>query len=252
MRRLRPDSVGARGNRHRLQHSRCARRTSTSTGATIAKIFLGQITNWNDPAITALNKGDKSARPEDHAGLPLGRLGHDVQLHRLPLVGQRHLEVEDRHVDSAGLAGGLGRQGLGRRRRGRSPARRRRSATSTPRSRSRTTSGSQPSRTRPGSFLYPSIRRIPAAALAFPKVPANNELHIVEPAEVGDSSRTRSHLHLHHPAQDDAECRRAAEDGLLGADAGPDGAVHGEAVLRADLEGRVLVASEKTLKQIHT
>ena len=26
-------------------------------GKTIAKIFLGQITNWNDPAIKALNKG---------------------------------------------------------------------------------------------------------------------------------------------------------------------------------------------------
>ena len=26
-------------------------------GKTISKIFLGQITNWNDPAITALNKG---------------------------------------------------------------------------------------------------------------------------------------------------------------------------------------------------
>ena len=56
LQRLRPDPVGARRHRDRLQHSRSRpTHAATSTGDVIAKIYLGQITNWNDPAIKALN-----------------------------------------------------------------------------------------------------------------------------------------------------------------------------------------------------
>ena len=40
------------------------------SGDVIAKIYMGQITNWNDPAIKELNPSGHAARPQDHAGLP--------------------------------------------------------------------------------------------------------------------------------------------------------------------------------------
>ena len=40
--------------------------------------------NWNDPEIAALNSGVIAARPGDHPGAPLGRLGHHRELHRPP------------------------------------------------------------------------------------------------------------------------------------------------------------------------
>ena len=46
-------------------------------------------------------------------------------------------------------------------------------------------------RNKAGKFLFPSLRRIEAAATAFTTVPANNELHIVNPPS-RRRSRTRS------------------------------------------------------------
>ncbi len=99
---LLPDSVGARRRPRSWSTSRRTRtRRCTITGPVLAKIYLGQITNWDDPAIKALNPGIDLPEREDHAGLPLRRLGHVVQLHRLPVVGQRRVEVEDRRLDAA-------------------------------------------------------------------------------------------------------------------------------------------------------
>ena len=56
---------------------------------TIAKIFNRQITNWNDPAIAADEPGRAAARPEDHPGEPLRRVGHHRELHRVPVRGGR-------------------------------------------------------------------------------------------------------------------------------------------------------------------
>ena len=56
---------------------------------TIANIFNGKITKWNDHAIAADNAGADAARHRDRDRPPLRRLGHDDQLHRLPLQGQR-------------------------------------------------------------------------------------------------------------------------------------------------------------------
>ena len=51
-------------------------------------IFAGTITNWNDPAIAAMN--DDATLPDlaHHARAPLRRLGHDQELHRLPRPGR--------------------------------------------------------------------------------------------------------------------------------------------------------------------
>ena len=44
---------------------------------TIARIFMGDIASWNDPAITADNKGLEAAQPADHRRLPRRPVGHD-------------------------------------------------------------------------------------------------------------------------------------------------------------------------------
>ena len=45
-------------------------------GQTLVNIYLGSITSWNDPAIKKLNPKLEPPRHEDHAGLPLRRVGH--------------------------------------------------------------------------------------------------------------------------------------------------------------------------------
>ena len=70
--------------------SRCLQRQGRRLGpelrrpSTIGKIFTGQITKWNDPAIKALNP--KANLPDQDIAVvaPLGRLGHDGRVHRLP------------------------------------------------------------------------------------------------------------------------------------------------------------------------
>ena len=76
LQRLRRDPVGALGDRalvqrpgrHRTRPP--PRRRRRSPGST-----SGQITNWNDPAIEALNPKADAPEPRDHAGPPHGRLG---------------------------------------------------------------------------------------------------------------------------------------------------------------------------------
>ena len=60
---LRPDPVGARrdGDRYNVPATRPPLHLHLD-GDMIAKIFMGQITNWNDPAIAALNPGGEASR----------------------------------------------------------------------------------------------------------------------------------------------------------------------------------------------
>ena len=62
-------------------------------GDVLAKIFQGQITKWNDPAIAALNSGatlpDTAITPD----LPLGLVGHHRQLPEVP-EGRRPAGVD--------------------------------------------------------------------------------------------------------------------------------------------------------------
>ena len=50
---------------------------------TIARIFMGDICNWDDPAITRRQQGPRAARPADHGRLPRRPVGHDRPLLRL-------------------------------------------------------------------------------------------------------------------------------------------------------------------------
>jgi phosphate transport system substrate-binding protein len=148
-------------------------------GATISKIFLGQITNWSDPAIKNLNKGanlpDLKITPvfrSDGSGTSfnftdyLSSVNGDWK-NKIGTSTQPAFPAGQGAKGSSGVAGLISR-----------------------------TSGAigyvdvayairnhlrfAAVRNRAGRFLFPSLRRIEAAAAAFPKVPANNELHIVD------------------------------------------------------------------------
>ena len=54
---------------------------------TLAGIFLGHITKWNDPALTALNSGVTLPEQADHRRAPVRRQRHHLPLHRLPEQG---------------------------------------------------------------------------------------------------------------------------------------------------------------------
>ena len=65
----------------------------TLTGALLADIYLGKITKWNDAGDRRAQPGRQAARPGHHRGAPLGRFGHDVHLHQLPVEGQPRVEA---------------------------------------------------------------------------------------------------------------------------------------------------------------
>ena len=58
-------------------------------GDVLAKIFQGQITKWNDPAIAALNAGATLPDADITADLPLGFVGHHRQLPEVPRPPRR-------------------------------------------------------------------------------------------------------------------------------------------------------------------
>ena len=75
-------------DRGRLQPRRASTR-STSPPKTIADIFDGKITTWDDPAIAEPTTDADLPDDDDHPGAPLRRLGHHRELHRLPRRGRR-------------------------------------------------------------------------------------------------------------------------------------------------------------------
>ena len=52
-------------------------------GPTLAKIFMGEITKWDDPAIKKLNRRRQASFIGDCRGAPLRWIGHDLQLYVL-------------------------------------------------------------------------------------------------------------------------------------------------------------------------
>ncbi len=58
-------------------------------GATLANIYLGKITRVGRSGDQEAQSEPEAAVGGHHRGAPLGRIGHHLQLHRLPLQGQR-------------------------------------------------------------------------------------------------------------------------------------------------------------------
>ena len=125
-----------RAGRQSRRHQ--ARRARDHDGPTLAKIFLGEIKTWDDPAIKKLNPNCQAAEPGDCRGASFGRFGHDLQFRLLPVRRERGLEVEGRRQHLGAMAGRHRRQGQRGRRQQRRP---------TPRARSATSSTPTPSRT---------------------------------------------------------------------------------------------------------
>ena len=121
-RQERPRPVSDRHGRHRSGRQSAGIKPGDLVidGPTLAKIFLGQIKNWNDPAIKKLNPGRQTAQHRDRRRASLGRFGHHLQFHRLSREGQPRLEIEGRCENRGRMAGRHRRQGQRRRRQQRS------------------------------------------------------------------------------------------------------------------------------------
>ncbi len=221
-------------------------------GNTISKIFLGQITNWNDPAIAALNKGaklpDLKITPvfrSDGSGTSYNFTDYLSSVNgtwktKIGVSTQPAFPAGQGAKGSSGVAGLISR-----------------------------TSGAigyvdvayaiknhihfAAVKNRAGKFLFPSLRRIEAAALAYPKVPSNNELHIVDPpksAALAYPISTYTYVIVHKKSSHAAELRKLIFWSLTQGQA-PQYAAKLTFAKMSTVKS-VLVAAEKTLKQIHT
>jgi phosphate transport system substrate-binding protein len=219
-------------------------------GAVLANIFLGTITNWSDAAIKALNPGsnmpDLKITPifrSDGSGTTYNftdylsavspawksKVGNSTSVTFPTGIGAR---------GSAGVAGLV----------------------------SRTAGGITyvdvafalsnhikfaAIRNAAGKYLYPSLRRITAAADAFKKVPANNELHIVNPpksAPLAYPISTYTYVIVPQQTSHAAEIRKLVFWALTQGQKSQ----YTAKLLFAPLPKTVLVASEKTLKTVHS
>src|SRR3954454_1985792 len=221
-------------------------------GATISKIFLGQISNWNDPAIKALNKGanlpDLKITPvfrSDGSGTSYAFTDYLSSVNgewknKIGVSTQPAFPAGQGAKGSSGVAGLVSR-----------------------------TSGAvgyadiayavanhlhfAAVRNRAGKFLYPSLRRIEAAALAFKKVPSNNEMHIVDPpksAKLAYPISTYTYVMVHQKTAHAAELRKMIFWALTQGQKPQYAAKLTFAPLST--VKTVLVAAEKTLKTVHS
>jgi phosphate transport system substrate-binding protein len=219
-------------------------------GAVLANIFLGNITNWNDAAIKALNPG---ASMPDLKITPIFRSDGSGTTYNLTdylsavspawksKVGNSTAVTFPTGIGARGSAGVAGLV-------------------------SRTAGGITyvdvafalnnhlkfaAIRNAAGKYLYPSLRRITAAAAAFPKVPANNELHIVNPpksAPLAYPISTYTYVILPQQTSHSAELRKLVFWALTTGQKPQ----YTAKLLFVPLPKSVLVASEKTLKSVHS
>jgi len=220
--------------------------------STIAKIFEGQITNWNDPAIAKLNPGgnlpDLKITPvfrSDGSGTSYAFTDYlsAVNAQWKTKIGTSTQPAFPAGVGAKGSSGVAGVVSQ--------------------------TKGAigyvdvayaiknhlhfAAVKNAAGRFLFPSLRRIQAAALAFPKVPANNEMHIVNPpksAALAYPISTYTYVIVHKSSAHAAELRKM----IFWALTQGQGAQFAAKLTFAPLSTvkSVLVASEKTLKTLHT
>jgi phosphate transport system substrate-binding protein len=219
-------------------------------GNTISKIFLGTISNWSDPAIAALNKG---ANLPDLKITPVFRSdGSGTSYNFTDYLSSVNASWKNKIGTSTqpafpagqGAKGSSGVAGLITR-----------------------TSGAvgyvdvayaiknhikfAAVRNKAGKFLFPSLRRIEAAATAFTTVPANNELHIVNPAKSATFAypiSTYTYIIVHKKSAHAAELRKMIFWALTQGQQSQFAAKLTFA--KMSTVKKVLVAAEKTLKQI--
>jgi phosphate transport system substrate-binding protein len=221
-------------------------------GATIARIFLGQISNWNDSAIAKLNPGADMPNLKitpvwrsDGSGTSYAFTDYLASVNgtwknKIGTSTQPAFPAGEGAKGSSGVAGVVSRTAgavgyadiayaLGNHLRFAAV------------------------KNRAGRYLYPSLRRIQAAALAFKKVPANNEMHIVDPpksAGLAYPISTYTYVIVHKSTAHAAELRKMIFWALT---QGQKTQYTGKLVFAPMSTVKpVLIAAEKTLKQIHT
>jgi phosphate transport system substrate-binding protein len=219
-------------------------------GATIAKIFLGRITSWNDPAIRALNRGASLPSLKitpvfrsDGSGTSYNFTDY---LSSVSAQWKRQIGASTSPAFPAGQGakGSSGVAGLISR-----------------------TDGAigyvdvayairnhiefAAVRNAAGTFLFPSLRRIQAAATAFPKVPADNAISIVDPprsAKLAYPISTYTFVIVRKKAEHAAELRKLIFWAITQGQQPQFAAKLTFAPLSTVKS--VLVAAEKTLKQV--
>jgi phosphate transport system substrate-binding protein len=221
-------------------------------GNTVSKIFLGEISNWNDPAIAALNKG---------ANLP--------NLKITPVFRSDGSGTSYNFTDYLSSVNGTWKTKIGTSTQPAFPAGQGAKGSSGVAGLISRTDGAigyvdvayaiknhihfAAVKNAAGKFLFPSLRRIEAAASAFPKVPANNELHIVNPpksAALAYPISTYTYVMVHKQTPHATELRKMIYWALTQGQ----GTQFAAKLTFAKLSTvkSVLVASEKTLTQIHS
>jgi phosphate transport system substrate-binding protein len=221
-------------------------------GNTISKIFLGTITNWNDPAITALNKG---------ANLP------DLKI--TPVFRSDGSGTSYNFTDYLSAVNATWKNKIGTSTQPAFPAGQGAKGSSGVAGLITRTNGSigyvdvayaiknhikfAAVRNSAGKFLFPSLRRIEEAASAFSAVPSNNELHIVNPpksAKLAYPISTYTYVIVHKKSAHAAELRKMIFWALTQGQGSQFAAKLTFAKLSTNK--KVLVAAEKTLKQIQS
>ena len=218
------------------------------TGDLVAKMYMGQITNWNDPAIKALNP--KAALP-DQKITPVYRTGNSGTTYNFTdylssvspawksQLGTGQSVNWPTGVGANGNAGVAG------------------SVSNTPGAVGYTdTAFAIANKLRfasiknaAGNFINPSIRNVAEAGNAVTKVPANGELHIVNPPKTLKNAypiATYTYIILPLKSSKAAELRKMVFWALTQGQAGK----YTAKLWFAPIPKVVLVASEKALKQI--
>jgi len=219
-------------------------------GRTISRIFLGQITNWNDPEIAALNKG---ANLPNLKITPVFRSdGSGTSFNFTDYLSSVNAEWKNKIGISTQPAfpAGVGARGSGG------------VAGVVTRTQGAITYVDvafalnnhirfAAVRNAAGKFLFPSLRRITAAADAFTKVPSDNEMHIVNPpkkAALAYPIATYTYVIVPQQTSHAAELRKLIFWALTQGQQSK----YTAKLLFAPLPKPVLVASERTLKTVHT
>ena len=218
------------------------------SGSIIAKMFMGQITNWNDPAIAALNKG---ATLPDLKVTPVYRTGNSGTTYNFTdylssvspawkaQVGQGqavHWPTGTGASGSAGVAGVV---------------------SNTPGAICYVDTAFAISnhlhfaaiQNAAGKFIYPSITNIVAAGGTIKSVPTGNELHIVNPTKAYPTAypiATYTYIILPTKSSNATALRKMVFWALTQGQA----AKYTAKLWFAPIPKVVLVASEKTLQQV--
>ncbi len=217
------------------------------TGPVLAQIYLGQITSWNDPAIKALNKGitlpSEKITPvyrSDGSGTSYNFTDY---LSSVSPAFKTKVGVSTQPPFPVGV-GGRGSSGVA--------------------GVVKSTDGAigyadiayavtnkiavMAVQNAAGKYTTPGIKSISAAAAALNKVPANNEMHIVNPpksAKFAYPISTYTYVIVPETTSNAADLRKFIFWALTG------GQKLGVKLRYVPIPKQVLVASEKTLKKVH-